>query len=410
MKKRNSNYKGTFFITGLRIDTEEFEIGILRNNLAVTFGVVSEGFKVEEKHALIQSLLKKLSDEKQKGKVINVSPGICMRINFKGLDGDQLVQPVFSEFRLKEHWENCTWGNLLLDNASLEDEVYITNPSKPLWHTLPLNKDAYISYLYEIAPVILPFLHDRLLTVIRYPHGVDGESFYQKSCPDYAPAFIQSQVTENINYILCNNLSTLLWLGNQLALEFHVPFETTKSKNPMEIVFDLDPPSKDHFPLAVKAALEMQKLFTKFEIKSYPKLSGNKGLQIHIPVMDRSFSYLDSRVFTEFIARYLVEKFPKDFTIERMKKNRGEKLYIDYLQHWEGKTIICPYSARGKELPTIAAPLLWEEINENLDPALYTIPYVKERVEEMGCPFLDNGYFSEENISLKSIIATLQKS
>lgn len=142
------------------------------------------------------------------------------------------------------------------------------------------------------------------------------------------------------------NLDKVIW-ENPL-IKFHIPFQSIRESNPLEIVFDLDPPSRAEFSLAIKAALEMKKIFDGFDIVSFPKVSGSKGIQIHIPVADRRFTYDEARLFTAFVARYLVEQFPADFTIERMKRNLANRLYIDYVQFGEG----C-----SKEINHPAAPL-----------------------------------------------------
>ncbi|MDF2946267.1 MAG: ligase [Bacillales bacterium] len=289
----------------------------------------------------------------------------------------------------------------------IHPDLKITNPDKPLWKDPHYTKESYIAYLIQVAPLILPFLENRALTVIRYPHGIPGESFYQKNCPEYAPSFVHTEKIEDNNYILCNDLSTLIWLGNQSAIEFHVPFQTVESYKPVEIVIDLDPPNRDRFPLAIKAAQEIKVILDSFKIKGYPKLSGNKGIQIHIPLKGTSLSYDETRLFTGFIAEYLVEKFPNDFTIERLKKNRENRLYIDYIQHAEGKTIICPYSTRGNENATVATPLFWEEVNDSLKVDKYNISYVLKRISNKENPM--DGFFSQENPTLINIVASLKE-
>lgn len=147
------------------------------------------------------------------------------------------------------------------------------------------------------------------------------ENLLSKNCPEYAPDFVGTHEEEGINYIVCNELKTLLWLGNQLAFEFHIPFQTISSKGPSEIVFDLDPPSKDAFPLAIKAANLIKEVLDHLELISFIKTSGNKGLQVYIPLPDNRYSYDDTRLFTSFVADYLVSKDPDSFTTERMKKS-----------------------------------------------------------------------------------------
>lgn len=267
------------------------------------------------------------------------------------------------------------------------EKVTITSPSKPLWPEKGIQKLHYLHYLNQIAPHLLPFLEKRLLTVIRYPHGAGGESFYQKNCPDYAPDFVQTHDSEGINYIVCSDLPTLIWLGNQLAFEFHIPFHTIHSTGPSEVVFDLDPPSRQYFHLAVEAALMIKEVLDKLKLISYVKTSGNKGLQLYIPLPENTYSYEDTRRFTQFIAQFLTSKEPNWFTTERMKAKRGNKLYVDYIQHAEGKTIISPYSVRGNKEGLIATPLYWKEVTLDLRPEHFPLDKAIERVEKFGCPF-----------------------
>jgi DNA ligase D len=268
-------------------------------------------------------------------------------------------------------------------------KINITSPSKPLWPDKGILKLHFLQYLIEVSPHMLPFLKDRFLTVIRYPHGATKESFYQKNTPDYAPDFIQTHTREGINYTLCQNLPSLIWLGNQLAFEYHIPFQTIHSTGPSEIVFDLDPPSRDEFNLAIEAALLIKDVFDKLQLISFIKTSGNKGLQIYIPLPENTYSYEDTRKFTQFIAQYLVTKEPNWFTIERMKNKRGQKLYVDYIQHAEGKTIISPYSVRGNVDALVATPLHWTEVKRDLRPEFFPLDAIKKRLEQVNCPFKD---------------------
>ncbi|MGO4373064.1 hypothetical protein AB4Z21_20335 [Paenibacillus sp. MCAF20] len=188
-------------------------------------------------------------------------------------------------------------------------------------------------------------------------------------------------------------------LGNQAAIEFHIPFHTIGTEHPIDIVFDLDPPSKDKLSLAVKAALEMKAVFDGFGIVSYPKLTGGKGMQIHIPLGPRSgLTYEDTRVFTQFVAQYVTEKHATDFTTERLKKNRGNRLYVDYVQHAPGKTMVCPFSPRGSIQATVAAPLYWDEVNGRLNAEAFTLRTVLYRLADKACPMLD--FWKQDNSSV----------
>ena len=362
--------------------------------------------KDSEKELLVQTILRNVVTESD-GKVY-INPGICAEISFRAIENNRLKDAVFQAFKFDMMWEQCTWQQLVLKNTAVHQELTFTNLDKVIWEKPLIYKEGLLSYLSEISTYMLPFLKERILTVIRYPNGKKGESFFQKNCPDYAPSFVQTFEKEGTQFVVCNDVSTLLWLGNQLAVEFHIPFQTIRESNPLEIVFDLDPPSRTEFSLAIKAALEMKKIFDGFDIVSFPKVSGSKGIQIHIPVADRRFTYDEARLFTSFIARYLVDQFPDYFTIERMKRNRANRLYIDHVQFGEGKTIICPYSTRGKADATVATPLYWDEVNEKLDIAEFQIPFVLKRMETLECPM--NDFFEETNSSLTNIIFKLKES
>ncbi|MCM3160128.1 DNA ligase D [Metabacillus litoralis] len=397
------NYKrACFFITGYDKENGYFHVGVYAKNNIIQAGVFSHGISSQERDALLQIIRE--NKQSETANFIEIKPAIVVELQFLSLYKNQLREPSFFTFRFDYHVEDCTWDMLLLKTAPIHQEISITHPDKPLWETVDLKKETFLSYLVQISPYMLPFLQNRLLTVIRFPHGMFGEAFYQKNCPDYAPDFIQTKKHEDIDYIICNNLSTLIWLGNQLAFEYHIPFQTIDTSNPTEIVFDLDPPSKEYFHLAIKAALEMKKIFDQFQLTTFPKLSGNKGLQIHIPISKNSLTYEETRIFTGFIAEFLVTSFPDDFTIERMKKNRGNRLYVDYIQHAEGKTIIAPYSLRGKkEGAYIAAPLYWEEITPQLSVEQFTIEHVLNRVKKSGCPFKKYGESPQDDM-LRSLI------
>lgn len=349
----------------------------------VTF---KHGLSEEESKILIQ-LFKKYGTLQKEG-VWELPASICVTVACIDFDGSKLREPKFHTFNHNVSPETCNWQQMQRQLHPIPESVVVTHPDKPIFKAKGFSKDDYLLYLQKIAPYMLPFLQDRLLTVIRYPHGVPGESFYQKNYENI-PEFVHTHFEGNTNFAVCNNIETLLWLGNQLALEFHIPFQPILTEMPTEIVFDLDPPSVDEFHLAVHAALKMKVIFDQFQLKSFIKTSGGKGMQIYIPLPMNRFSYEETGIFTEFVCKFLVQQYPNMFTIERLKKNRGKKLYLDYVQHREGKTIIAPYSTRGNENGLVATPLNWKEVNEQLRPEKYTIHYVMERIVQLGDPFND---------------------
>ena len=392
------NYTGTCFLTEYNSVKKICTIAVLLEDEIMEVGKITAVFTDEEQDVII-SILQQKGEEHFKG-MYKVPPGICVRVGFEGIKNNQLIKPVYISLAVGEEWAACTWTKLQL---SQYEKVNVTNPGKILWIDQSVTKELYLDYLLTISNFMLPFLRDRLLTIKRYPEGVSSEGFYQKSTPDYAPGFVKTALNHDINYTVCNNIETLLWLGNQSAIEYHIPFNKIDDWNPTEIVFDLDPPVLGDLRLAVKAALEMKAIFDQFQLTSFVKLSGRKGIQVHIPLYDGTISYPETRIFTEFIALYLVERFPDDFTTERLKKNRGNRLYVDYIQHDKDKTIICPYSPRETSCPCIAVPLFWEEVKSNLKTEDYTMNVVKKRVSEGINPF--KHYFTvNQSNQLKKII------
>jgi bifunctional non-homologous end joining protein LigD len=393
LKYKNWKYVSCF-ISSYDKTNGYFYVSVYKENKVHGIGQVLFGFKPEEKQALQKTINQNML--KEDGQIIYVKPAICLEVKYLELYENQLREPHFDRFRFDLEAEACTYDLFIFGQKNLPEDIAITHPNKPLWEKHDIQKADYILYLREISPYLLPFLKERLLTVIRYPHGMFGEPFYQKNCPDYAPEFVQTHNADGIDYILCNNLKCLVWLGNQLAIEFHVPFQTINSNGPSEIVFDLDPPSTDAFQMAIKAALLIKEVLDQLKLIGFIKTTGNKGLQIYLPLPENEFSYDDTRLFTSFIAEYLISKDPESFTIERMKKNRRNRLYVDYVQHSEGKTIVAPYSPRGNVQAGVATPLYWEEVNDKLELVSFTMKNALKRIRQQGDPFKD--YFQTKQI------------
>ncbi|RSD26220.1 DNA ligase D [Mesobacillus subterraneus] len=393
IKSKNWKYVSCF-VTAYEKSNGYFYISVYREGEIHQIGLVIFGFKPDEKNALHQIIKQNNSSEDQQ--FIYVEPGICLDVKYLEIYEEQLREPHFHQFRFDLSPDDCSYEKFVFQQKNLPPGIEITHPDKPLWEKPPIQKMDYIHYLREVSPLMLPFLNNRLLTVIRYPHGMFGEAFYQKNVPDYAPDFVATSKSEGIEYIVCDNMKTLLWLGNQIAIEFHIPFQTIGTSGPDEIVFDLDPPFREYFHLAIKAAVYIKEVLDELKLISFIKTSGNKGLQIYIPLPANTFSYEDTRLFTSFIANYLVSKDPDSFTIERLKKHRGNRLYVDYIQHAEGKTIVCPYSARGKSHAGVATPLFWEEVNEDLNIEEFQLGTIIQRVKKLGCPFRE--YFKVKEV------------
>lgn len=381
------------FITSMDEENGYFYVGVWKEGSVFPLGQFLFSLDSEAKAALKTTILENHTG--REGSMYFVDPGICVDINYLEWTDNQLREPHFKCLRFDLHPDDCNFEKFLYDEAMFPSGIEITHPNKVLWKKNYATKLDYVRYLRKTAHFMLPFLKNRALTVIRSPHGVFGESFYQKNKPETSPGFVESFVVDGIDYIVCNDLKSLIWLGNQLAIEFHIPFHTVASKYVSEIVFDLDPPDRSHFQLAVYAATILKQILDELNLLSFVKLSGNKGLQVYIPLPEGQFTWEDTRRFTSFVAEFLVQYDPDSFTTERLKKNRGERLYVDFVQHAEGKTIIAPYSVRNNEDGLVAAPIHWDELTDDLCPAQFTMNAVLKRLAQMKDPF--SGYFHCKN-------------
>ncbi|WP_369693697.1 DNA ligase D [Lentibacillus sp. CBA3610] len=376
------------FLTFYDPENDYFTVCVYQGDDVVDIGKCKHGLD-EEAFAALSDLF--LSNGRKENGGCRLPPAICAEIHTLDLLKGELREPEFSQLLPRWSSGDCTWERLQLDLAMLPENVEPSNTDKVFWPSPELTKGDLLVYMREIAPYMIPFLNERLLTIIRSPDGVRGESFFQKHLPDYAPDFIKGVRQDGEMRFICNDLDSLLWFANHGTMEYHIPFQTARSGNPHEIVFDLDPPDRERFPLAVKAAKLLKQLLDDLELISFVKTSGGKGLQIHIPIPADSMTYEETGVFTQAIAWTLEKGYPDLFTTERFKDKRGDRLYIDYLQHGKDKTLVAPYSPRNRQDATVAAPLFWNEIRDDLRPGMFRINNVAERVQKVGCPFA--GYF-----------------
>jgi len=262
------------------------------------------------------------------------------------------------------------------------ETLTITHPDKPLWPEVGITKAAYLQKLVELSPYLLKYCRNRLLTTIRFPHGAGDEFFYQKNAPKPIPSFVRTAVQGDILYVNLDSLPTLMWLGNLLCLEFHPSVHRIGSEAPAEWIIDLDP-SREEEPRIMEAAAIIGDILRQMGIDSLPKTSGATGVQIYIPIQD-GYSFDQLRGIGHFIGLYAVEKHPRLFTIERMTKDRGDNIYIDYLQHWPGKTISAPYTPRAKPFATVSTPLTWQEVAQGCKIVDYNLLTIIPRLNQFG--------------------------
>ena len=244
----------------------------------------------------------------------------------------------------------------------------LTNLEKILYPAAGFAKRQVIDYYIRIAPAILPHLNGRPLTRKRYPDGVDGEPFFEKNAPQYRPDWVKTapiwsgRNRREIHYVLANDLPTLVWLANLAALELHPSLSLASDiECPTMMVFDLDPGPPATIVECCQVGLWLREIFEHFGLRSFPKTSGSKGLQIYVP-LNTPVTYDATKTFSHALAQLLEHDHPAQVLSEMSKQARTGKVFVDWSQNDEHKTTISVYSLRARERPTVSTPVSWEEV------------------------------------------------
>lgn len=263
-------------------------------------------------------------------------------------------------------------------------EIIVSNPDKLLWPEQGITKLIYLEKLASLSPFLIKSCKGRYLTTIRYPNGIHGKSFYQKNCPTPRPEYVHIETADSISYVILDSVPTLLWLGNLACLEFHASFDRLDNPDyPSEWILDLDP-SQQEEPRIMEAAALVGKLLQSLGIHSVPKTSGATGVQILVPI-ERQHSFDELRLLGQFVGDYLSRAYPQLFTIERLTKNRGDLIYVDYLQHYRGKTISAAYTPRARLGAPVSTPLAWDEVyGGGIRPVDFNLLNIMERLQQNG--------------------------
>jgi bifunctional non-homologous end joining protein LigD len=271
----------------------------------------------------------------------------------------------------------------------------LTNLDKVLYPKTGFTKGQVIDYYARIAPVLLPHLKDHPLTLKRYPGGVDQEYFFEKNATKHRPDWVKTAPIwsegnqRDVNYILANDLATLVWIANLAAIELHPSLSLSKDiSSPRSMVFDLDPGAPANIVQCCQVGMWLREIFEHFGLQSCPKTSGSKGLQIYVP-LNSPTSYDVTKPFAHALAR-LLENEHRELVVSDMKKQlRVGKVFVDWSQNDQHKTTISVYSLRARERPTVSTPVTWEEVEQALkkkDPTLlvFEANQVLDRVKKMG--------------------------
>ncbi len=274
-------------------------------------------------------------------------------------------------------------------------QLKLSNLDKVLYPATGFTKGQIIDYYAHIAPVLVPHLAGRPLTLKRYPNGVDTQYFFEKNATAHRPEWVKTAPiwsegnSRTVNYILADDLSTVVWMANLAAIELHPSLSLAKNiECPTMMVFDLDPGPPADIVQCAQVGMWLREIFDHFGLQSFPKTSGSKGLQIYVP-LNTPTSYDVTKTFAHALAR-LLEDQHRDLVVSDMKKElRKGKVLVDWSQNDQHKTTIAVYSLRAREHPTVSTPVKWEEVEHMLkkkDASLlvFEAGQVLKRVEKMG--------------------------
>ena len=284
-------------------------------------------------------------------------------------------------------------------------KLKLTNLNKLYWKKEGISKGQLINYYREVSDYILPYLKDRPLSLNRHPNGIDAPNFFQKdldtdqipSWIKYAPIFSESN-NKTIDYLVCNDMATLLWMVNLGCIEINPWLSTYKNPEyPIFAVMDLDPQDVD-FKEVVHVALTVRDILDQMGIKSYIKTSGSIGLHIFIHLGAR-YDYDLVKNFIQYVGHLTSDRHPDTTSLERSPSKRRNKIYLDFLQNSRGQTIAAPYSVRPKPGATVSTPLEWDEVTESLNIKDYTIFNIMDRLKEKADIWKDI-YDTKNNIQI----------
>ncbi|TDJ25589.1 MAG: DNA ligase D [Gammaproteobacteria bacterium] len=304
-----------------------------------------------------------------------------------------LRQPVFLRMRDDKEPTQCNGQyddpHPRAPHAVPEIEVTITNRTKEFYPEKSLSKGDLIDYYDAIAPWMLPYLKDRPIVLTRFPDGIHGKSFYQRDAPEFVPDWIERKVlysesTEReVHYFVVQNAAALKYLINLGTIPIHTWHSRIDDlERPDWCVLDLDPKDAP-FSDVIAAARAIRVLAEEIELPAFLKTSGASGLHVLLP-LGNQLTHDQSKTLAELMARIIVSRLPERTTITRRVKERGGKVYIDYLQNGHGQLLVAPFSARAEPAASVSMPLRWSELTARLRNDKYHLKNAPARMRRLG--------------------------
>jgi bifunctional non-homologous end joining protein LigD len=263
-----------------------------------------------------------------------------------------------------------------------------------LWPAAGFTKAQAIDYYARVADAILPHLSGRALTRVRFPDGTESQRFYEKRAPSHTPEWVRTAPIEMgsvgvLDFIVCDDRQTLIWLAQLAALELHPSLALANDPDtPTAVAFDLDPGEPASVVECARVALRLRELFDGLGLEAFPKTSGSKGLQVYLPLNDEA-GYERTKPFAHAVAQALERSEPELVVSRQRKELRRGKVLVDWSQNDRAKTTVAAYSLRCRERPWASTPLTWEEVSslaEDADPEAvrFEADQVLERIDRHG--------------------------
>ena len=350
---------------------------------------------------------------KIKEKITWVKPKLVAQIKFTAWTKEKhLRHPVFQGLRVDKSAEQVIFETdsekvdspniptlTTNDRAGVENDyslkvgkttLHLTNQNKIYFPESKITKGEVIEYYNHVSHLILPYLKDRPQSLYRFPNGIDHQPFYQKNIElEKTSSWLKTveiksdNNEQSVNYLLCNDRETLLYMANLGCIEIN-PWNSTVNNlnNPDWVIIDIDP-ELDDFKKVVETALVVKGVMDEVNAPCFCKTSGASGLHVYIPLKAK-YDYETVKIFANLIAIEVQSRLPDTTTLERSIKKRSHKIYIDYLQNRKGQTIAAPYCVRPQPEATVSTPLEWDEVNADLSPKMFTIKNAIERFEKKG--------------------------
>ena len=270
--------------------------------------------------------------------------------------------------------------------------ISLSNLDKVLYPEAGFTKAEVIDYYHRIAPVMVPHLAGRALTLRRWPNGVDQSGFFEKRCPKHRPDWLPTAPgpgdrNGTIDYCQFDEPAALVWAANMAAIELHAPMASACDiETPRAVVFDLDPGPPAAMGECASIALDIRDVLGAVGLEAWPKTSGSKGLQLYVPV-NRPCGHDDAGRFALAVAQVLEKARPNDVVTVMTKSERHRKVFIDWSQNSRHKTTVAVYSLRARPQPTVSTPVAWAEVEAAADgdePLVFDAGAVLARVDAYG--------------------------